>query len=146
MGEKIKEDKNHENRSIPCDMSHEDKREQSYVDVEDDLLIDSVMIRCSNCMALNLSRVEEENILTDERTWAMLCGCFGSCFAIYNVISGQKHYGFMKYTHYCQKCNEIIKVYQPESSTKLKIIIVILISVIISLKVIVFVTLVLPNI
>ena len=98
MGQNIKEDKNRENHSLPCDISHEDTKEQSYVDIEDKLEIDSVMIRCNNCMSLNLSRVEEENILTDEKTWAMLCGCFGSCFAIYYVITGQNHYGFMKYT------------------------------------------------
>ena len=144
MCENIK-DNNREDHSLPCDISL-DKKEQSYVDMEDKLEIDSVMIRCSNCLSLNLSRVEEENIFTDEKTWAMLCGCFGSCYAIYYVISGQNHYGFMKYTHYCQSCNEIISVYQPESSTKLKIILVTFISVIISLKVIVFVALVLPNI
>ena len=83
-----------------------------------------------------------ENIFTDEKTWAMLCGCFGSCYAIYYVISGQNHYGFMKYTHYCPSCNEIISVYQPESSTKLKIILVTFICVIISLKIIVFVALI----
>ena len=145
MGEDIKVDNYNENLSLPFEVGDGAIKQQSNLDNENRIEIDSVLIRCKHCFNLNHSRVEEENILSDKKTWAMFCGCFGSCYAMYSIISGQNYYGFMKYTHYCQSCNQIIGIYEPKTSSKMKIMLIIFISVIITLKIIVFVILVVPN-
>ena len=92
---------------------------------------ESVQILCSNCLSSTFSRVEKETRLSDENTWAMFCGCFGSCYGIYSVLSGDNYYGLAKYTHYCVSCGTIIGTYQPKPTTKMKCIIVLLICVIV---------------
>ena len=145
MSEKVIFDMSFQNPSDACKMNHVDKKDQLYIATQDDLKTESVLVQCSNCLTLNLTRVEEENILSDERTWAMFCGCFGSCYGIFSILFGQNHTGFMKYSHHCGSCNTVIGVYQPKSSTKVKCIIIFSIIVILTVKIVIFIFIVLPH-
>ena len=145
MSKQVKGDMSLKNPSIICNSHHTDKKEQYYVETEDELETESVQILCSNCLSSTFSRVEKENLLSDENTWVMFCGCFGSCYGIYSILSGNNYFGFAKYTHYCPSCGTIIGTYQPKPTTKMKCIIALLICVFVTLKIVGFVIIVLPN-
>ena len=145
MSEKVISDMSFQNLSDACKINHVDKKDPSDIATQDDLETESALIQCSNCLTLNLTRVEEENILSDERTWAMFCGCFGSCYGIFSILFGKNHTGFMKYSHHCGSCNTVIGVYQPKSSTKMKCIVIFSIIVIVTLKIVIFVFIFLPH-
>ena len=145
MNEQANDGMAHTHPYLICDMYPAKEKKQSIIEVYDNLETESVRIFCSNCLTSSFSRVEEDNILNDGKTWAMLCGCFGSCFGIYSILSGENYHGFVIYTHYCTICNTIIGAYQPKTSMAVKYIIILLIFVVISLKIVAFVFIVLPH-
>ena len=115
---------------------------QKFEDVDDCLKNTSVQVRCNNCL-MNIVTTVEHNKCCDGKTWAMLCGCIGSCYGIYLILSGKN--GFKEYTHLCPSCHTVVGIYKPKPSIKLKLILTLIILVIIALKVIGFIFIVLPK-
>ena len=113
-----------------------------FEDVADCLKKTSIQIRCRNCL-MDIVTVVEHNKCCDGKTWAMLCGCIGSCYGIYLILSGKN--GFKEYTHFCPSCHTVVGIYKPKPSTKLKIILTLFILIIIALKIIGFIFIVFPK-
>ena len=102
----------------------------------------SMQIQCRNCL-MDITTTVESNKCCDGKTWAMLCGCIGSCYGIYLILSGKN--GFKEYTHYCPSCHTVVGIYKPRSSAVSKLILLLAILGIITLKVIGFIYIVLPK-
>ena len=110
-------------------------------DTEDILKARSVKIRCVTCLSENFTRVERKGMETGT-AWAILCGCFGSCYGIYLVLCSD---GFTEFFHYCPSCHALIGTYKPTFSRRLKLLLIIAILGIVALKIIAFIFIVMPK-
>ena len=110
-------------------------------DMEDILKARPVKIRCITCFSENFTRVERKGMETGN-AWAILCGCFGSCYGIYLVLCKD---GFTEFLHYCPACHSLIGTYKPTFSRRLKFLLVLAILGIFALKVIAFIFIVMPK-
>ena len=135
--EKVIKFSNPSARNDKSDLDH-----LKFEDIADNLKKSSVQIRCGNCF-MNILTTVKSNKFCNGRTWAMLCGCIGSCYGIYLILSGKN--GFKEFTHFCPSCNTVVGTYKPKPSMKLKLILLLFILIIVALKILGFIYIVLPK-
>ena len=109
--------------------------------VEDILKERSIKIRCLTCYSENFTRVERKGMETGN-AWAIICGCFGSCYGIYLVLCRD---GFTEFFHYCPSCHSLIGTYKPTFSGRWKFLLILALLGIFLLKIIAFIFIVMPK-
>ena len=76
------------------------------------LEIESVAVRCNNCLKQDFTRVESK-VSSNGKAWAFLCCIFGSCPLSLLFLCMD---GFREFSHYCPSCNSMIGKYRPSFS------------------------------